>query len=90
MLTNTRSELEKLIDFLGEETNKLDELIENLDYHNKVQTNVYKKNTGKVFSGSQSLDRHQKNLSKREVKLFDSYAKNSGKCKKYLKRYYSE
>lgn len=89
LLKNTKTELEKLIDFLGLKTDKLDELIDNLDYHNRIQTNVYEKNTGRVFSGSLSFNKHQKELTKVQIKHFDEHAKKSGKCKRYLKRYYS-
>jgi len=87
LLRDTRTEMKRVIDFLEEKTDKLDDLIDNLDHYNEVQTKVYKKNTGSVFTGSNLGKKHADNLSPAQIKRFDTIAKNSP-AKECLKRYW--
>lgn len=87
LLGQTRTELEKLIDFLGVETDQLDHLIENLDYYNEMQTKTYKKNTGNVFTGSDLSKKHADTLTKKQIKIFNDMAMNSD-ANERLKRYW--
>jgi len=92
LITNPKETLTRLLEFLGESTEFVDEFIENIEQHRKECLQIYQIQGNNPYSRGSDILFHSKKLTPQRRKLVDKEVSASypNLWKKYLKDLYSE